>query len=174
MAARQAGMLMVRGSQPDANTGTLYLFLYGKLFTSDSALEGNRYSVPVLERTDFFVSDDIDWIARAGTKAKGKRPAYFEDPAVDRTLSIVMALVGEVSVLRERLDTVERLLDSKGTISRADIEAFEPDRPAGEDRGLKTREYIARVMRGVQQDMEALEELDTPSVEELSIFLRDS
>lgn len=119
------------------------------------------------------MTDEIDWIGRAGAKAKGKRPQYFEDPAIDRTLSILMALVGEVSVLRERLDTVERLLEAKGSISRADIEAYEPDRAAGHERGLRTAEYIARVMRGVQQDMEALEELDTPSVEELSKTLRD-
>jgi hypothetical protein len=42
--------------------------------------------------------DGIDWVLRANAKAKGKRPHYFEDPAIDRTLSIVMALVGEVSV----------------------------------------------------------------------------
>lgn len=119
------------------------------------------------------MSDDIDWIARAGAKAKGKRPAYFEDPATDRTLSIVMALVGEVSVLRERLDTVERLLETKGSISRADIESYEPDRTAGHERGLQTREYVARVMRGVQQDMEALDELAEPSVEELSKAIRE-
>jgi hypothetical protein len=119
------------------------------------------------------MSDELDWIGRSGTKAKGKRPAYFDDPAIDRTLSILMALVGEVSVLRERLDTVERLLDAKGSISRADIEAYEPDRAAGHERGMLTREYIARVMRGVQQDMEALAELDTPSVEELSKAIRE-
>jgi hypothetical protein len=119
------------------------------------------------------MSDEIDWIARAGAKAKGKRPTYFEDPAVDRMLSIVMALVGEVSVMRERMDTIERLLDAKGAISRADIESYVPDRTAGKERGLITKAYIARVMRGVQQDMEALEELDTPSVEELSKTIRD-
>ena len=119
------------------------------------------------------MTEEIDHIARAGAKAKGKRPAYFEDPAIDRTLSIVMALVGEVSVLRERMDSIERLLDAKGTISRADIEAYTPNREAGHERGMQTREYIARIMRGVQQDMEALEELDTPSVEELSKTLRE-
>jgi hypothetical protein len=119
------------------------------------------------------MTDEIDWIARAGAKAKGKRPAYFEDAAIDRTLSIVMALVGEVSVLRERLDTVERLLEAKGSISRVDIESYEPDRSAGHERGLQTRDFIARIMRGVQQDMEALEELDTPSVEELSKTIRE-
>jgi len=119
------------------------------------------------------VTEDLDWIARAGKKAKGKRPAYFEDPAIDRTLSIVMALVGEVSVLRERIDTVERLLDAKGSISRADIEGYEPDKSSARERGLLTKEYIARIMRGVQQDLEALAEVDQPSVEEISKTLRD-
>jgi hypothetical protein len=119
------------------------------------------------------VTENVDSITRAGAKAKGKRPQYFEDPEVDRTLSIVMALVSEVSVMRERIDTIERLLEEKGTISRADIEAFTPDRQAGEERGLLTREYIARIMRGVQQDMEALADLNEPSVEEWSGKLRD-
>lgn len=119
------------------------------------------------------MSDAVDWIARAGAKAKGKRPAYFDDPAIDRLLSIVMALAGEVSVLRERLDTVERLLEAQGAIARADIESYVPDRRAGEERGILTRDFIARIMRAVQQDMEALAELDQPSVEELSQQLRD-
>lgn len=118
------------------------------------------------------MSDDIDWIARAGAKAKGKRPQYFDDPAIDRTLSIVMAIAGEVAVLRERLDTVERLLDAKGTISRADIDCYTPDRQAGAERGLLTKEYLARILRGVQQGMEAMAERG-PSVEELSRELRD-
>jgi hypothetical protein len=119
------------------------------------------------------MSEDIDWIGRAGIKSKGKRPTYFDDPAIDRTLSIVMALVAEVSVMRERMDTIERLLEAQGSITRADIEGYIPDRVAGNERGLLAKAYIARIMRGVQQDMEALAELDTPSVEELSKMLRD-
>ena len=46
-------------------------------------------------------------------KAKGKKPTFFADPQVDKLMAIVMALAGEVSVLRERLDTVERLAESK-------------------------------------------------------------
>jgi hypothetical protein len=120
------------------------------------------------------MSDEIDWIARAGAKAKGKRPAYFEDPATDRLLSIVMALAGEVSVMRERLDTVERLLEAKGSITRADIEAYVPDKAAGAERGLLIKAYIARIMRGVQQDMEALDALAEPSVEQWSHDLRET
>lgn len=119
------------------------------------------------------MSDEIDWMLRANAKPKGKRPPYFEDPALDRTVSILMALVGEVSVLRERLDTIERLLDQKSTISRADIETYAPDRNAALERGALTREFIARVMRGVQQDLEALKEAEPP-LEEVSRELRDS
>ena len=118
------------------------------------------------------MSEGVDYIALAGKKAKGKRPQYFEDPAIDRLLSIVMALAGEVAVNRERLDTVERLLETKGTLTRADIGAYKPDRAAGYERGLQHREYIARILRGVQQDMEALEAKEPP-VEEVSKELRD-
>lgn len=117
--------------------------------------------------------EPVDWIALAGKKAKGKRPAYFEDPATDRLLSIVMAVVGELAVTRERLDSIERLLDANGTLSRADIEAFRPDRDAGYERGLATREYIARILRGVQQDMEALAEIEPP-IEDVAKTLQES
>ncbi|MGL4541611.1 MAG: hypothetical protein ACRCUI_03775 [Polymorphobacter sp.] len=120
------------------------------------------------------MTEAIDWIARAGAKAKGKRPAYFEDPATDRLLSIVMAVAGEMSVLRERLDTIERLLETQGSISRADIETYVPDKAAAAERGVLTKSYIARIMRGVQQDLEALGELADPSVEHWSADLRDS
>jgi hypothetical protein len=118
------------------------------------------------------VTEGIDWIDRAAARAKGKRPAYLETPEQDRTLSIVLALAAEVSALRERLDTVERLLDQRGTISRHDIETYTPDPVAGKERGILVKAYIARVMRGVTQEMEAMATLE-PSVEQVSRELRD-
>lgn len=109
------------------------------------------------------MSDEaFDWIARSGKRAKGRRPDYFEDPAIDRLLSMVLALASEVSVLRERLDTVERLLERSGALRREDIERYVPDRAAGEERGLATKAMIARVMRGLQQELEAMEADDPP------------
>jgi hypothetical protein len=119
------------------------------------------------------VTEGVDWVARAGAKAKGRRPEFHDDPAIDRLLSLTMALVGEVSVLRERLDTVERLLETKGSISRADIEAYQPDTAAGEERGLATRAYIARVMRGFQQEVEALENPDPPIMDWVEKLAKD-
>lgn len=116
--------------------------------------------------------EPLDWMLRANAKARGKRPQYFDDPAQDRMLSILMALVGEVSVLRERLDTVERLLDASGSIRRADIDTYTPDGEAGFERGAATREFIARIMRGVQQELEGMKESEPP-VEEVSRSLRE-
>jgi hypothetical protein len=116
----------------------------------------------------------IDWIARAGKRAKGKRPNTLQDFNDERTLSILMAVVGEVAVLKERLDTVERLLDSKGTISRADIENYAPVGDAAYERSLATKEYIARIMRPMQQEMEAMLAAPEKPMAELSAILRDS
>jgi hypothetical protein len=118
------------------------------------------------------MSEELDWIGLSGKRAKGKRPDYFDDPAIDRILSILMALVAEVSVLKQRHDTVERLLAAKGAISRADIDAFVPDKDAAYERGVETKAYIARVMRGVQQAMEAMAVQEKP-VEEVSRELKE-
>lgn len=115
----------------------------------------------------------IDWMLRANAKAKGKRPSYFDDSAIDRLVSILMAVAGEVSVLRERLDTVERLLETQGSLSRDDIENYVPDHQAAFERGSLTREYVARVMRGVQQEMETLS-ADEPPVDQVRKELLES
>ena len=96
----------------------------------------------------------IDPIVEANRKAKGKRPWYFQDPAVERVLSITMAVAAELSVCRDRLDTLERLLQDKGVLTRAEIEAYVHDADAEAQRAARQREYIARILRIVQQEME--------------------
>lgn len=118
--------------------------------------------------------DSIDWISRAGARAKGKRPDTLHDYNAEKTLSIVMALAAEVSVVKERIDTVERLLDTKGTISRADIEAYQPTGDAAYERALASKEYVARIMRAMQQEMEAMQVAPERSMAEISAELRDS
>lgn len=88
-------------------------------------------------------------------KAKGKRPSFFENPEVDRVLAIVMAVAGELSVLRDRMDTVERLLDERGVLARADIEAFRPSEAVEEQRQAWRSEYLERVLRVVHHELES-------------------
>ena len=58
--------------------------------------------------------------------AKGPRPYFFDDANVDKLLAMIMALAGEVSVLRERLDTHERLAKTQTWADTDNIEAYEP------------------------------------------------
>ncbi|MCG5061412.1 MAG: hypothetical protein KA714_26460 [Limnoraphis sp. WC205] len=88
--------------------------------------------------------------------AKGQRPVYLNDPQEDKMLAIIMALAGEVSVLRERLDTVERLLETKGILSTVDIENHQPDERISEQREQWRIEYIARILRILEEEIDGL------------------
>lgn len=90
----------------------------------------------------------------AGAKPAGKRP-YFLDPQVERVLAITMAIAQELAVSRQRADTLERLLMAKGLLAEGEIDAFAPDAQAAAERAMWNQEYIARILRIVQQENEA-------------------
>ena len=107
-----------------------------------------------------------DAIAEAGAKAAGKRP-YFLNEEVETVLAITMASVQELAVARQRIDTLERLLEGKGVLSRSEIETFAPDPSAAVERALANQEYIARVLRIVQQRGEAATASDDVASEDV-------
>lgn len=107
------------------------------------------------------MKEQVDYITVASNKPKGKRPYFFDDPAVERVLNITMAVAGELAVARERVDTLERLLEAKGILTREEIENYTPTSPEIEEqRQLWHSEYISRVFRIVQQEMEQLKNPD--------------
>ena len=79
--------------------------------------------------------------------SKGKRPQFFDDPAIDQVMTFFLELMTEVSTLRERVDTVERLLDRNGVVTRADVEEFRPDAAGERERAVWCDGFIRRVMR---------------------------
>jgi hypothetical protein len=103
-------------------------------------------------------SKTLDVNALANAKAKGKRPYFFEDPAVERVLSITMAVASEVAVLRERMDTIERLMEAGTTVTKAAIDAYRPDDQSARERQEWHAAYIARILRIVQQELQALQD----------------
>ena len=94
-------------------------------------------------------------LERSSDKPAGKRP-YFFNPEVERVLAITMAAVQELAVARERIDTLERLLEAKGLVEREEIEGFSPTAEQGIERGLWLQEYLNRVLRIVQQEGQAV------------------
>jgi hypothetical protein len=53
-------------------------------------------------------------------------PYFFDDPAIDKTLKVVMALAREVYILQDRLAIIEKKLEETGTLTRADIDYYQP------------------------------------------------
>ncbi len=75
--------------------------------------------------------------------ARGPRPEFFDDESSDTLLAMNVALLTELMVTRERLDTLERLIEAKGLLPRAAIDAYEPDEAAEAERE-QIRETLAR------------------------------
>jgi len=109
----------------------------------------------------------LDPLALAGAKAKGKRPFFLDSADDERLLNILLVVVQELAVTRERMDTIERLLAHKGVLTAADIEGFAPSKAEADARGAWTQDYIARIFRILQQDKEALL-TDDDSAEEVA------
>lgn len=90
-------------------------------------------------------------------KAKGERPRYFSDPAVEKLLSMTLALAGEVAVLRDRLDTVERLGAAGSSVSPEAVDAYQPDAAVRAARDALRENFLDVVFRAVHQEAEELE-----------------
>ncbi|MCY4282275.1 MAG: hypothetical protein OXE03_05065 [Gammaproteobacteria bacterium] len=91
-------------------------------------------------------------------KAKGERPYFFEDAAVDKLLAMLMGLAGEVSVLRDRLDTVERLAEQNKLFTRAEIENYQPDEVALQERAARRALYLGEITRIIQAELEGMQD----------------
>lgn len=104
----------------------------------------------------------------AGAKAAGKRP-WFLTPEVERVMAITMAVAQELAVTRKRCDTLERLLEAKGVLTRDEIEQYAPAPDVATERALDTQAYIARILRIVQQENEALRSPGDIASEEVAV-----
>jgi len=77
-----------------------------------------------------------------------------DDVAASRLMAVTMALAAELSVVRERLDTLERLLEKNGNLKQAEIETFQPDSAATVARDGLRKRILRHVFRALQMDGE--------------------
>jgi hypothetical protein len=86
--------------------------------------------------------------------AKGERPQNFSDPAIEKVLGIAVSLSSEVSVLRDRLDTIERLIERHGLFPRTAIDAYEPSAAEQAERASRRLEYLDRVLQAARREFD--------------------
>jgi hypothetical protein len=84
-----------------------------------------------------------------------RRPIPGEDPAIARLTAMVAALTSELTVVRERLDTVERLAEAAGVLTQAQVEGYEPDAAAASARDRLRKRQIEKVFKPLRDDAEA-------------------
>jgi len=77
-----------------------------------------------------------------------------EAAAPQELLAMVVALTGELVVARERIDTLERLIEAAGVLSRSDIEAFEAPQAALEERRLLRKRIMDKTFRPLRDAAE--------------------
>ncbi len=81
--------------------------------------------------------------------ARGEKPQFHDDPAIDDVISMIVGLAGEVSVLRERLDAHERLAGEVAGITPDQVDHYEPDAAAEVARSELRKRIVEKVFRSV-------------------------
>ena len=86
--------------------------------------------------------------------AKGKKPIYLDERSIDNLMAMIMTLTQEISVLRDRLDTIEKLLVNKKSITLEDIETFEPDDDLIKERKDRRQMLLKTVLLPIDNELE--------------------
>ncbi len=91
--------------------------------------------------------DDFDVIDLSARAAAGEAPVFTGDARLEKLLGITLSLATELAVTRERLDTVERLLERAGLVDQESVERFTPDDAEAAARNRLHEDYLARIFR---------------------------
>lgn len=95
--------------------------------------------------TDAMTADTTSERPHVIRHARGKRPEFYETPGLDHVMSMVMVLANEVSVLRDRMDSAERVAKAAGMDLAAGIETLELDQAALEEREERRQDFLRRL-----------------------------
>jgi hypothetical protein len=82
--------------------------------------------------------------------ARGKRPQFYADPAMDQAMAMILVLAEEFSALRDRLDTVERVASAAGLADA--VEAYVPPQDVLELREQRRQAFLARLYYLARKD----------------------
>jgi regulator of replication initiation timing len=91
-------------------------------------------------------------------QAKGKRPQFLTAPGLDKAISIITGLVGEVSVLHDELDTLRKVLIEKKIIDSESLQAYQQNDQTRQERENWRELFLENVFRVVEQDVSSMED----------------
>lgn len=110
-----------------------------------------------------------DYSHEINQSAKGKRPNFLTNQSQEHLLSMTMALLQELAVTRERVDTLERVLEANNIVSIEDLDGYRPGEEAAAERQAKQHQLISTVMRSLEQEIQTMKRQPTREAEQLHI-----
>ena len=79
------------------------------------------------------------------------QPQFFSDSAMDRFVSVLVKMTQELWVVSERLDGLERLVVSKGLVTRAELDALANDPAVNAERDQMLMAYVHRTLAALRE-----------------------
>lgn len=77
--------------------------------------------------------------------ARGKRPNFYETKGIDEMMSMVLVLAGEVSVLGDQIDLIQRVAKDKGFDLAAGMAAYAFSQGELEEREARRQQMLDRL-----------------------------
>lgn len=93
--------------------------------------------------------------------ARGKRPEFYPTEGLDHSMSMIMVLANELSVLHDRLDSAERVAKVQGLDLVAGIEALVLDQDALEAREAWRQDFLGRLFYLARKDASEASAMET-------------
>lgn len=83
-------------------------------------------------------------LADIAAEQQKQRPFYLADPAGDRALAVLLETLEELCVVRDRMDTMERLAEAGEPVNAEAIDGFEVDESLMAERLARHRALFER------------------------------
>jgi hypothetical protein len=88
---------------------------------------------------------------------RNPRPRIHDDPAIDRLIAMNLALAREISVLRDRVTTLEKLGEQAGWLAPGAVDGWQQTPDERKAREAAREGLVKRVFSIVEQEIEELE-----------------
>lgn len=89
-------------------------------------------------------------MAELPLEARGRRPAFFDPPALDKMVTMLVELMSEHWVARERQYALERVLEERGVIEPGAVDAYEWSEAEEARLAERRQRFIADVFRTLE------------------------
>lgn len=98
---------------------------------------------------------------RAERHSRGARPQFYAESGLDHAMSMILVLASELSVLRDRVDAMERVGKKHGIDFATEIDAMQFDQDALNAREAARQELLRRLYYLASKEAQELAENDT-------------